>query len=286
MRTLALLVLLLGLSFVQANAQEADAPEGAIVDSSRCQLLAVRVSPGLQKNRLLVGRRSIARTQSIVSRIEANPVIAAVRSVAAPTGARHLLVVRSARTPISVKHQRPLRRRERDLEGRRDVSQQPVTMQARWQAPRHGRSRSTQGASRERTAGTRCRATDFERTEAAGFASSRSSSSRGSVRADAIEADLPRPAGWSGKGHPITSSPSSPVTAGVMFNDIDELIEVPALAWFRESHIGTNRCPADFARLIREDATLSLALNPGPRTVPQSTDLRAAVTLPSVPACD
>jgi hypothetical protein len=71
-----------------------------------------------------------------------------------------------------------------------------------------------------------------------------------------------------------------------MFNDIDELIEVPALAWFRESHIGTNRCPADFARLIREDATLSLALNPGPRTVPQSTDLRAAVTLPSVPACD
>ena len=44
------LPVLLGLSFVQANAQEADAPEGAIIDSVEMSGFSpYSLSPGLQK---------------------------------------------------------------------------------------------------------------------------------------------------------------------------------------------------------------------------------------------
>ena len=96
MRTLALLVLLLGLPVMQARAQESDAPEGAVVDSvEMAGFSPYSLSPGLQKEMdSLVGtplRRE--RLNEIVSRIEGEQpeMVAAVRSVARPDGKAHVV---------------------------------------------------------------------------------------------------------------------------------------------------------------------------------------------------
>ena len=73
MKTLALLVLLLGLPVVAANAQESDAPEGAIVDSVEMSGFSpYSLSPGLQKdlNSLVGAPLSRERLNVLVSRIE------------------------------------------------------------------------------------------------------------------------------------------------------------------------------------------------------------------------
>ena len=96
MRTLALLVLLLGLSFVQANAQEADAPEGAIIDSVEMSGFSpYSLSPGLQKefDSLVGSPLNRERLNQLVSRIEGEQpeMVAAVRSVVRPDSKAHVI---------------------------------------------------------------------------------------------------------------------------------------------------------------------------------------------------
>ena len=86
MRILALLVLLLGLPCVQANAQEADAPEGAVIDSVEMSGFSpYSLSPGLQKelDSLVDTPLNRERLNQIAARIEGEQpeVVAAVRAV-------------------------------------------------------------------------------------------------------------------------------------------------------------------------------------------------------------
>ena len=72
MRTLALLLALLGLSSLAADAQEADAPEGAIIDAVEISGFPLYdLSPGLQKdlNSLVGASLDRARLSALASRI-------------------------------------------------------------------------------------------------------------------------------------------------------------------------------------------------------------------------
>ena len=96
MRILALLVLLLGLPCVQANAQEADAPEGAVIDSVEMSGFSpYSLSPGLQKelDSLVDTPLNRERLNQIAARIEGEQpeVVAAVRAVPRPDGKAHVV---------------------------------------------------------------------------------------------------------------------------------------------------------------------------------------------------
>ena len=91
MRTLALLFTLLGLRPPVAYAQEADAPEGAIIDAVEISGFSLYdLSPGLQKdiNSLVGAPLSREQLNALASRVEEEQpeVVAAVRSVSRPDG--------------------------------------------------------------------------------------------------------------------------------------------------------------------------------------------------------
>jgi len=91
MRTLALLFVILGLPLAAANAQEADAPEGAIIDVVEMSGFSLySLSPGLQKdiNSLVGAPFSREGLNQLASRIEQEQpdVVAAVRGVSRPDG--------------------------------------------------------------------------------------------------------------------------------------------------------------------------------------------------------
>ena len=93
MKTLGLLLALLALPFliVTANAQDTDAPEGALIKSAQVSGLAFdQLSPGLRQSiDALVGDRlNRERVAALAARIEAEHPdrVAAIRSVAAPDG--------------------------------------------------------------------------------------------------------------------------------------------------------------------------------------------------------
>src|SRR5262245_60908945 len=96
MRTLALLVALLGLPWLAVNAQEADAPEGAIIDAIEISGFSpYSLSPGLQRdiNTLMGMPLNRERLNELARRIEAEQpeVVAAVRGVARPEGKAHVV---------------------------------------------------------------------------------------------------------------------------------------------------------------------------------------------------
>ena len=286
MRTLALLVLLLGLSCVQAHAQEADAPEGAIIDSVEMSGFSpYSLSPGLQKefDSLVGSPLNRERLNQLVSRIEGEQpeMVAAVRSVVRPDSKAHVifLVARiSEDTDLSENINARYVVESVDIEG----PSSEVSQQLRDDLQRLvGRRLDTDEAERlrerleERAARPRCCAADLERALR-----------RGRIRVvfEIFEEPWIRFAptrsklvyhaqqGWSGVlDIPMSRSRSRHrFTAGVAFNDIDELIEEYSgfrLA-FESRMIGTERFGArlEFARFNNtwEDATLSaLALNPG-----------------------
>ena len=91
MRTLGLLVAIVGISFPVANAQETDAPEGALIESAEVSGLAFdQLSPGLRQdiNALVGDRLNRERVGELATRIEVErpEVIVAVRSVLRPDG--------------------------------------------------------------------------------------------------------------------------------------------------------------------------------------------------------
>jgi hypothetical protein len=91
MRTLALLFALFALALPPVHAQDADAPEGAIIDTVEISGFSLHsLSPGLQKdiNTLVGSALARERLNELASRIEGEQpeVVAAVRSVARPDG--------------------------------------------------------------------------------------------------------------------------------------------------------------------------------------------------------
>ena len=91
MRTLALLFVLLGLQLPVANAQETDAPEGAVIDTAEVSGFPLNdLSPGLRQdiNALVGTALSRERLNELASRIEGEQpeVVAAVRSVSRSDG--------------------------------------------------------------------------------------------------------------------------------------------------------------------------------------------------------
>jgi|RhiMethySRZTD1v2_1073278.scaffolds.fasta_scaffold106613_2 hypothetical protein len=285
MRTLALLVLLLGLSFVQANAQEADAPEGAIIDSVEMSGFSpYSLSPGLQKefDSLVGSPLNRERLNQLVSRIEGEQpeMVAAVRSVVRPDSKAHVifLVARiSEDTDLSENINARYVVESVDLEGpSSDVSQQLRDDLQRLV----GKRLDTEEADRLKERLEK----ELPGRDVARRISKGSESGRIRVVFEIIEQPwIPfaptrskliyhAQQGWSGVlDIPITSSRSRHrFTAGVVFNDIDELIEEYSgfRLGFESRKIGTDKLGVrlDFARFndTWEDATLSaLALNPG-----------------------
>ena len=96
MKRLALLVAVLGLLSPVAFAQEADAPEGAIIDTVEMSGFSLyKLSPGLQKdiNSLVGTPLNRERLSELSSRIEEEQpeLVAAVRSVARADGKAHVI---------------------------------------------------------------------------------------------------------------------------------------------------------------------------------------------------
>ena len=285
MRTLALLVLLLGLSFVQANAQEADAPEGAIIDSVEMSGFSpYNLSPGLQKefDSLVGSPLNRERLNQLVSRIEGEQpeMVAAVRSVVRPDSKAHVifLVARisedtelseniNARYVVeSVEIEGPssevsqqLRDDLQKLVGRRLDSDEAEELRDRLEDELPGRDVSRRISKGSQPGMIRVVFEIFERPWIR-FAPTRSKLVYHAQQ------------GWSGVlDIPMSSSRSRHrFTAGLAFNDIDELIEEYSgfrLA-FESRMVGTERFGArfEFSRYEQswEDATLSaFALNPG-----------------------
>ena len=190
-----------------ANAQEADAPEGAIIDAVEISGFSLySLSPGLQKdiNSLVGSPLNRERLNPLASRIEEEQpeVVAAVRSVSRPDGKARVifLVARiSDDTDLTEKHQRPLHRRDRRHRGPcNEVSQQLRDDLQKLV----GRRLDTDEAERlqerlEDELPGRDVAPDLEGSQT-GRDSGRLRDLRGAVdsfRADAIEAGLSRPAG-------------------------------------------------------------------------------------------
>jgi outer membrane protein assembly factor BamA len=285
MRTLALLVLLLGLPFVQANAQEADAPEGAIIDSVEMSGFSpYSLSPGLQKefDSLVGSPLNRERLNQLVSRIEGEQpeMVAAVRSVVRPDSKAHVifLVARisedtdlseniNARYIVeSVEIEGPssevsqqLRDDLQKLVGRRLDSDEAEELRDRLEDELPGRDVSRRISKGSQPGMIRVVFEIFEEPWIR-FAPTRSKLVYHAQQ------------GWSGVlDIPLSKSRSRHrFTAGVAFNDIDELIEEYSgfrLA-FESRMIGTEKFGArlDFSRYNQtwEDATLTaLASNPG-----------------------
>jgi hypothetical protein len=285
MRTLVLLVLLLGLSFVQANAQEADAPEGAIIDSVEMSGFSpYSLSPGLQKefDSLVGSPLNRERLNQLVSRIEGEQpeMVAAVRSVVRPDSKAHVifLVARisedtdlseniNARYVVeSVEIEGPssevsqqLRDDLQKLVGRRLDSDEAEELRDRLEDELPGRDVSRRISKGSQPGMIRVVFEIFEEPWIR-FAPTRSKLVYHAQQ------------GWSGVlDIPMSSSRSRHrFTAGLAFNDIDELIEEYSgfrLA-FESRMIGTERFGArfEFSRYEQswEDATLSaFALDPG-----------------------
>jgi hypothetical protein len=288
MRTLALLVLLLGLPVMQARAQESDAPEGAVVDSVEMSGFSpYSLSPGLQKEMdSLVGtplRRE--RLNEIVSRIEGEQpeMVAAVRSVARPDGKAHVvfLVARisddtglseniNARYVVeSVDIEGPasevsqqLRDDLQKLVGKRLDNEEADRLRGRLESELKGRNVARR-ISKGSEAGKIRVVFDIVEEPSIHFAPTRSKLVYHSEQ------------GWSGAlDVPFSNSTSRHrFSAGVVFSDIDELIEEYSgfRLGFESRSIGTDKIGVrlDFARFNEtwEDATLSaLPLNP---TIPE-----------------
>jgi outer membrane protein assembly factor BamA len=285
MRTLALLFALLGLPLQVAHAQEADAPEGAIIDAVEVSGFSLySLSPGLQKdiNALVGASLSRERLNELASRIEGEQpeVVAAIRSVSRPDGKARVifLVARisddtdlteniNARYVVeSVEIEGPsaevsqqLRDDLQKLVGKRLDTDEAERLKERLEDELPGRDVARRIAKGSQTGRIRVVFEVFEEPWIR-FAPTRSKLVYHAQQ------------GWSGVlDIPMSSSRSRyRFTAGVAFNDIDELIEEYSgfrLA-FESRMIGTERLGArlEFSRYNQtwEDATLTaLASNPG-----------------------
>jgi hypothetical protein len=285
MRTLALLLVLLGLPILPAIAQEADAPEGAVIDTVEISGFSLDdLSPGLQKdiNSLVGASLSRERLTELASRIEGEQpeVVAAVRSVARPDGkarvvflvgrigddtnlteninARYLVEsVDVDGAPAEISPQ--LRDDLQKLVGKRLDTDEAERLQERLEDELPGREVSRR-ISKGSKAGTIRVVFEIFETPWIRFAPTRSKLVYHAQQ------------GWSGVlDIPMSGSRSRHrFTAGAVFNDIDELIEEYSgfrLA-FESRRIGTERLGArlEFSRYNQtwEDATLSaLSSNPG-----------------------
>ena len=278
MRTLALLLALLGLSSLAADAQEADAPEGAIIDAVEISGFPLYdLSPGLQKdlNSLVGASLDRARLSALASRIEGErpDVVAAVRSVARPDGKARVvfLVARisddtnlaeniNARylvesvdlegAPAEVSMQ--LRDDLQSLVGKRLDTDEAERLQERLEDELPGREVTRRISKGSKPGAIKVVFEIFE-TPWIRFAPTRSKL--------VYHAEQ----GWSGVlDVPMSGSRSRHrFTASAVFNDIDELIEEYSgfrLA-FESRRIGTERLGArlEFSRYNQtwEDATLS-----------------------------
>jgi Omp85 superfamily domain len=285
MRTLALLLVLLGLPLLPANAQEADAPEGAVIDTVEMSGFSLDdLSPGLQKdiNSLVGAPLSRERLTELAARIEEEQpeVVAAVRSVARPDGkvrvvflvgrisddtslaeninARYLVEsVDLEGAPAEVSQQ--LRDDLQKLVGRRLDTDEAERLQEQLEDELPGREVSRRISKGSKPGTIRLVFEVFE-TPWIRFAPTRSKLVYHAQQ------------GWSGVlDIPMSGSRSRHrFTAGAVFNDIDDLIEEYSgfrLA-FESRQIGTERLGVrfEFSRYNQtwEDATFSaLPLNPG-----------------------
>ena len=147
MRTVALLLALLGLPLMEATAQETDAPEGAIIEAVEMSGFSpYDLSPGLQKDiDTLVGAPlNRERISELASRIEGEQpeVVAATRAVTRPDGKAHVifLVGRISDDTDLVENINARYIVESvEIERRSGGSQSAVARrpaEARWQAPR------------------------------------------------------------------------------------------------------------------------------------------------------
>jgi len=285
MRILALLVLLLGLPCVQANAQEADAPEGVVIDSVEMSGFSpYSLSPGLQKelDSLVDTPLNRERLNQIAARIEGEQpeVVAAVRAVPRPDGKAHVvfLVARisddtdlseniNARYVVeSVEIEGPagevsqqLRDDLQKLVGKRLDTEEADRLKDRLESELRGRDVARR-ISKGSEAGRIRVVFEIVQEPWIRFAPTRSKL--------VYHAEQ----GWSGVlDFPMSSSRSRHrFTAGVVFNDIDELIEEYSgfRLGFESRMIGTEKLGVrlDFGRFNEtwEDATLSaLTLTPG-----------------------
>ena len=284
MRTLALLFVLLGLPLVAANAQEADAPEGAVIDAVEISGFSLySLSPGLQKdiNSLVGSPLNREGLNQLASRIEQEQpeVVAAVRGVSNPDGkarviflvarisddtdlteninSRYIVETVDVEGPYNEISQQ-LRDDLQKLVGRRLDTDEAEQLQERLENELPGRNVARRISKGSQTGRIRVVFEIFEEPWIR-FAPTRSKLVYHSQQ------------GWSGVlDIPMSRSRSRHrFTAGVAFNDIDELIEEFSgfrLA-FESRMIGTEKLGArlDFSRYNQtwEDATLSaLASNP------------------------
>ena len=285
MRTLALLVTLLGLLPPVAYAQEPDAPEGAIIDAVEISGFSLySLSPGLQKdiNSLVGSPLNREGLTQLASRIEQEQpeVVTAVRGVSRPDGkarviflvarisddtdlteninARYIVETVDVEGPYNEISQ-PLRDDLQKLVGRRLDTDEAERLQERLENELPGRNVARRISKGSQTGRIRVVFEVFEEPWIR-FAPTRSKLVYHSEQ------------GWSGVlDIPMSSSRSRHrFTAGVAFNDIDELIEEYSgfrLA-FESRMIGTEKLGArlEFSRYNQtwEDATLTaLASNPG-----------------------
>src|SRR5688572_6443633 len=285
MRTLALLFLFLSVLATTVRAQDADAPEGAVIDTVEMSGFSLYdLSPGLQKdiNSLIGAPLSRERLTELASRIEGEQpeVVAAARSVARPDGkarvvflvgrisddtnlseninARYLVEsVDLEGAPAEVSQQ--LRDDLQKLVGRRLDTDEAERLKERLEAELPGREVSRRISKGGKPGTIRVVFEIFE-TPWIRFAPTRSKL--------VYHAEQ----GWSGVlDIPMSGSRSRHrFTAGAVFNDIDDLIEEYSgfrLA-FESRRIGTERLGArlEFSRYNQtwEDATLSaLPSSPG-----------------------
>ncbi len=285
MKRLALLVAVLGLLSPVAYAQETDAPEGAIVDSVEMSGFSpYSLSPGLQKemDSLVGAPLSRERLNQLVSRIEGEQpeMVAAVRSVARPDGKAHVvfLVARiSDDTDLSENINARYIVESVELEGpASEVSQQLRDDLQKLVGKRLDTEEADQLRDRLES--------ELPRRDVTRKISKGSQTGRIRVVFEVFEQPwipfvAPRSKlvyhaqqGWSGVlDIPMSSSRSRHrFTAGVAFNDIDDLIEEYSgfrLA-FESRMIGTERLGGrlEFSRYNQtwEDATLSaIASSPG-----------------------
>ena len=285
MRTLALLFILLGLPLAAANAQEADAPDGAVIDAVEISGFSLySLSPGLQKdiNSLVGSPLNREGLNQLASRIEQEQpeVVAAVRGVSRPDGkarviflvarisddtdlseninARYIVETVDVEGPYKEISQQ-LRDDLQKLVGRRLDTDEAERLQERLEKELPGRDVARRISKGSQTGRIRVVFEIFEEPWIR-FAPTRSKLVYHSQQ------------GWSGVlDIPMSSSRSRHrFTAGVAFNDIDELIEEYSgfrLA-FESRMIGTEKLGArlEFSRYNQtwEDATLTaLASSPG-----------------------
>jgi len=285
MRTLALLVTLLGLLPPVAYAQEPDAPEGAIIDAVEISGFSLYdLSPGLQKdiNSLVGAPLSRERLNALASRVEEErpEVVAAVRSVSRPEGkarvvflvarisddtdlaeninARYIVETVDVEGPYNDISQQ-LRDDLQKLVGKRLDTDEAERLKDRLESELPGRNVSRRISKGSQSGRIRVVFEVFEEPWIR-FAPTRSKLVYHSQQ------------GWSGVlDIPMSSSRSRHrFTAGVAFNDIDELIEEYSgfrLA-FESRMVGTEKLGArlEFSRYNQtwEDATLTaLASSPG-----------------------